>query len=44
MGAVRNALRVLVEKPKGKTPLQRDTNERIIYLKMCETVDWIHLA
>jgi hypothetical protein len=31
MGAVRNVRKALVEKPRGKTPLERHTNERIIY-------------
>jgi hypothetical protein len=50
MGEKRNAYRVLVGKPEGKTPLQIHRCRWMDNIKMdlreigCGTMDWIHLA
>jgi hypothetical protein len=50
MGEIRNAYRILVEKPEGKRPLGRPTRRWVDNIKMDLTeirwdgVDWIELA
>jgi hypothetical protein len=44
MGEKRNAYRILVGKPEGKSPLGRPRRKWVDNIKMGSVMDWIYLA